>query len=60
MSNEENVITMGSGNAKDPKLEKVAAALNNPNIPASELSKLIDDQFGAITDTVELPSKEIF
>lgn len=60
MSNEENVITMGSGNAKDPKLEKVAAALNNPNIPASELSKLIDDQFGAITDTVELPSKGIF
>lgn len=60
MSNEENVITMGSGNARDPKLEKISQALNNPDIPASEFSKLIDTEFQAITDIVELPSKGIF
>ena len=59
MSNEENVIKMGSGTS-DPRIEKISRAINNPDIPKSQLENLIDTEFQTVTDVVNLPSKGIF
>ena len=60
MSNEENVITMGTGNTRNSHLEKINQAMDNPDIPQNILGQMIDMEFSAITDIVNLPSKGIF
>ncbi len=59
MSNEE-IISMGTGTEKtnDPKLQKVGEVM--PDIPEHMLNQMVDNEFQAITDNVNLPSKGIF
>ncbi len=60
MENNENVITMGSGKPNPEAAAKVAKAMDNPDIPAHMLDQMVDNEFPAFTDTIELPSKGVF
>jgi hypothetical protein len=62
MENSDNVINLGTGrtNSNQSDLDKVAKAIDNPEIPAHMLSQMLDNEFQAITDTIELPSKGVF
>jgi len=60
MPNEENVVTMGSGNTRDPRIDKIASAIDNSEIPTNILSQMIDNDYQYVTDIVNLPSKGVF
>ena len=60
MSNEENVITMGSGKTPENQFDKLKKSIDNSEIPDNILTQMIDTEFQAVTDIVELPSKGIF
>lgn len=60
MENTDNVINLGTGKTNQENLDKVAKAIDNPEIPAHMLAQMVDNEFQAITDTIELPSKGVF
>ena len=66
MENNDNVINLGMAKAtpaattNQESIDKVAKAMDNAEIPAHMLTQMVDDEFQAITDTIELPSKGVF
>lgn len=60
MENNENVINLGTGKTNQQELDKVAKAIDNPEIPAHMLAQMVDNEFPVFTDTIELPSKGVF
>jgi len=60
MSEEENVIKVGQNKAQESKVDKISQIIDNPEVPKHILSQMVDTEFPAIVDEVELPSKGIF
>jgi hypothetical protein len=59
MENNE-VINLGTVKPNQEEINKISKAMDNPEIPQHMLEQMVDNEFQAITDVVELPSKGIF